>query len=497
MRTLKRNIRIGLLVGLCWACVDDPEKATYEDPEKVVPIEILGLRDTTFIINETATLTPELKGMDDESNYWFTWYTYKGRERDTIGVERNLSFVMKYPAGEERTLVYEIKDKRSEVFVNAKVKISAATRYSQGWLVLKDENNQTDIDFIFPDGSIEENILEANAKYKLKGTAVKIVNQTGYYTHQLTHLDGTTEMLDGIPVWHVLSSEDMVTLNPSDLSIYKHFEDEFYSTPSEAMPQDMYENMGDILLMNAGQLYSVYGMTDNVGKFGFPKLNYENLYPKLLLDMYGALVFDQDARSFVFGTTNDHTLQPCLSPEVGNRLQVKPTGMNADVLALLQRGWEWNCSAWALMKNASGKEEYYLADLAINGTDYPFADFDTIPATRELVHADVYAANQLNSIWYAKGNKLSYYTKEGSDETSFVRDNLYPFPAGETITWIYQKTFQEKYLLVITNSDAGWKLYRFELEEDGLSPNLKPDVEPEIWSGNGTARYALEIELEE
>ena len=168
-----------------------------------------------------------------------------------FGRRINLSFVMKYPSGEERTLVYEIKDKRTGVFVNEKVEITSITKYSQGWLVLKDENNETDIDFAFPDGNVDENILDANSGYKLKGTAVKIVNQTGYYTHQLTYPDGTTEILDGIPVWHVLSSQDMVTLNPDDLSIYKYFKDEFYAEPSEASPQDLYENWGDMLFMNA------------------------------------------------------------------------------------------------------------------------------------------------------------------------------------------------------------------------------------------------------
>ena len=498
MRTL-RNIGIGLLASLCWACVDDPGNYTYEDLDSVLSIEILGLRDTTFTINETVALAPEVKGLDDESNYWFTWYTYRGGsgipERDTICRERNLSFVMKYPSGEERTLVYEIKDKRTGVFVNEKVEITSITKYSQGWLVLKDENNETDIDFAFPDGNVDENILDANSGYKLKGTAVKIVNQTGYYTHQLTYPDGTTEILDGIPVWHVLSSQDMVTLNPDDLSIYKYFKDEFYAEPSEASPQDLYENWGDMLFMNAGQLYGLYGMTDNVGKFGFAKLSYDNLYPAMLADTYGALVFSQDVRSFVFGTPYDPELLPCSLPEAGNPLQVKPTEMDAEMLALLQRG-ELPTIGWALMKSVSGKEEYYLADVNVNGTDYPFVDFDTISPMRELLYADVYAANQLNSIWYAKGNKLSYYTKDADDETSFVRDNLYPFPAGETIMWMQQ--WEEKYLLVITSSDAGWKLYRFELEEDGLSPNLKPGAEPKVWSGNGTARYALWIgELEE
>ena len=492
MRKLKRNIGLGLLASLCWACVDDPGNYTYRAPETVVPIEISGLQDTTFTINETVSLVPEIKGLENEDDYWFTWYTYRtGQgipERDTIGRERNLSFLMKYPAGEERTLVYEIKDKQSGVFVNEKINITGISQYGQGWLVLKDENNQTDIDYVSPDGIVQENILEKNAHYKLKGTGIKIVNQTRSYTHQITYPDGTTEMLENIPVWHVLSSEDMVTLNPSDLSVYKHFEDEFYEVPAEIAPQALYENWGDLLLINAGQLHGLYGMSDNVGKFGYAQLDYENLYPAMLPDWYGALVFSSDTRSFVYGTTTSSALSPCSDPAQESPIQVKATNMDADMVAFLERG-EGNALGWALMKSVAEPDTYYLADMSVNSTDYPFADFDVIPSTRELVYADVYAANHLNSIWYAKGNKLSYYTKETDDATSFVRDDIYPFPAGETITWIQQ--YETKYLLVITNADAGWKLYCFELEQDGLSPNIKPGTQPKVWSGNGTARYAL------
>ena len=492
MRKLKRNIGLGLWVGLCWACVDDPGNYTYEKPENVVPIEIAGLQDTTFIINETVTLVPEIKGLKDENDYWFTWYTYRGGSgipvRDTICKERNLSFVMKYPAGEQRTLVYEIKNKKTGVFVNKKIEIYGVTQYAQGWLILKDENNQTDIDFVFPDGSVQENILEANAQYKLKGTGVKIVNQAGDYNHQVTHPDGTTEMLENLAAWHILSSEDMVTLNPSDLSVYKYFEDEFYVAPEIAAPQALCEDWGDLLFINAGQFYGIYAMSDNVGKFGHAQLDYENLYPAMLPNSYGAVVFSQDSRSFVYGTTTSSVLSPCSDPDPESPLQVKATNMDADMVAFLERG-SGNALGWALMKSVSEPDTYYLADMAVNSTDYPFADFDPIPSTRELVHADVYAANHLNSIWYGKGNNLSYYTKEADDATSFVRDNLYPFPAGETITWIQQ--YETKYLLVITNIDAQWKLYCFELEQDGLSPNIKPGTQPKVWTGNGMARYAL------
>ena len=87
---------------LCGACVNDLGNYVYEDQETVLPIEILGLSDTTFLLMETVTLIPELKGLGNEENYDFTWYTYNTAtgvipKRDTIGRERNLTFKMMYP----------------------------------------------------------------------------------------------------------------------------------------------------------------------------------------------------------------------------------------------------------------------------------------------------------------------------------------------------------------------------------------------------------------
>ena len=77
--------------------------------------------------------------------------------------------------------------------------------------------------------------------------------------------------------------------------------------------------------------------------------------------------------------------------------------------------------------------------------------------------------------------------------------SLYPFPQGETITWMQQimPLFSSlgsegyyNYLLVLTNGTEGWKLYRFELSDPSkLTPQLDPN--PKIFSGKGFARYAL------
>lgn len=133
-------------------------------------------------------------------------------------------------------------------------------------------------------------------------------------------------------------------------------------------------------------------------------------------------------------------------------------------------------------------------------------DFDEISSERGLCHADVYGAHQNNSIYFAKGNVLSYYQKNASDLES-LEALFYEFPAGETIAFIQQTELLKKNeesgeeesdfsnLIVLTNSASGWKLYRCPLEGDGLSPALVPNKQPVvIAAGKGYARFALPMQ---
>lgn len=491
--------RLGILnILLCWSCVNDLGNYDYKNVTSVAPIEVLGLPDdTTFKVLETIMLTPELKGMDDEKNFEFTWYTYPPGAtgipiRDTLGRERNLTFKMMYAAGENRVMVYEVKDKRTGIAVNKRISFSGVSDYGQGWVILKDENNQTDIDFVFPDGTQDENILYKNTQIKLKGRALKVVNQTYGYKHQFEKEDGFLEIRENLRAWHLLSSSDMVTLNPDNLTVYKTFEDEFYRAPETCAPQDFYNNGGDLYLLNAGAVHTLSNSSANIGKLGLPRFGDARVFPKLVVAGQYLFGFSNETKSFVVSMIYDSDLSHMAEANTDNPVQISPNHMNAEMLALLQRTDDWSgVKAWALMKSITENEEYYLADLFFMEKEYPFVDFDVISPDRALVHADVYAANDLYSIWFAKGNVLSYYNKGISDEESEEVTDIYPFPAGETITWMQQS--EGKYLLVLTNTTDKWKFYRFELDSDGLSPNIKPGTQPLVYSGNGTARYALKI----
>lgn len=145
--------------GLLCSCVDDPGNYDYKDIKTMYPIEISGLEDTTLVILSDVTLAPTVTGLNENAEYEYIWYAYPNGivgipKRDTLGREKELTFLMTYPSGVSYTLVYEIRDKATGYTVSKKVKIQGKSEFSTGWFILKDENEETDVDFISLDGNV-------------------------------------------------------------------------------------------------------------------------------------------------------------------------------------------------------------------------------------------------------------------------------------------------------------------------------------------------------
>lgn len=492
--------------GLLCSCVDDPGNYDYKDIKTMYPIEISGLEDTTLVILSNVTLAPTVTGLNENAEYEYIWYAYPNGivgipKRDTLGREKELTFLMNYPSGIDYTLVYEIRDKATGYTVNEKIKIKGKSEFSTGWFILKDENGETDVDFISPEGNVNSDILSKATGEKLKGEAVKMVYQSGRYYHQTEHEDGTVTLDRNLKVFHILSSKDACVVNPEDFSIYKRYEDMFYQAPTEPNPQNLLLLRYDLFLVDNGMVRNIVGMSSNVGKFSYQKLGDADLDADVLGNMASnstLMAFSHATKSFVYLPASSTSFQYFSEPEDG--MGVSPTKMNADLIQLINRQPPvvgGVSSAWALLKSVSGPQEYYLADLSFVGPKYPFADFDTIAPTRELLKADVYGNHFINSFYFAKGNVLSYYQKNDSDQNSIEKTNIWPhFRANETISFISQMATAKNaanpwnYLVVLTNSPEGWRMYRFTLLGDGVNPEIDQLVEP-VYHGKGNARYVM------
>jgi hypothetical protein len=484
------------------ACVDDRGNYDYLPVEEIFPAEILGLEDDlSFQIGTTVELQPDYKGLDEDlSKYEFTWYAYPrsavgyAPQRDTIGNAPALSFLISYPPDEAYVLVLEVKEKSTGLMVNRKMTITTTSPFSNGWFVVNDLNDQTDVDFITPDGQVNEDVLSTLTGEKLLGKGVKILLQSGYYNHDKILPDGTITRLANQTVFHVLSDRDMRTYNAASFELYKTWEDEFFATPEVRKPQDLFVTyMGHLFLINDGKLHYIMGMTDGPGKFAYQKLGEDDLYPCVLsYDFAQACnVFGRTTSSFF---TGDYAVN--LSPVLTGSGE-PAVNMEHDMLWMgLRLPQSSRTKAWAIMCSKAQPVQHHLVDITANSTTNPISDFHLLDPSLGVLDADVYGVHPTHSaaFYFAKGNQLSYFQKGdllGDDEV-----DLYTFPAGETIAHV-AKNPSTPNLEILTNSGDTWKLYLFELAGSGnypylVNPNAPAPPDPvAVYTGAGHARYVL------
>lgn len=494
-----------ILISLCSSCIDDPGNYEYLDKDVVMPVIIAGLEDSYSLeVLGHLQLTPEITGLDDEKNYSFTWYitsdlTYI-KVWDTVALTRNLDASFDCEAG-KYSLIYEIRDKRTDLYVNKKMEVAFSSNFGHGWYVLKDENNQTDLDFVLPDGTVKADVFSRIHRHKMKGTAVKMAYQGSSYCHEVENSDGTVSVIR-VPAIFIFSSEDLNVLNAADLTLYKNQKDFFYDESIKSAPQNFTVSNRDLAFVNDGKLFLLYGMARNVGKMGLPLIGDYELSSGMICDRSkGAMIFDRKSHSFLYSKTYATSVLSKFPDKKVTGMETKavsPTQMNADLIALLPRVevvLSVKTTAYALMRKLGEDNEYYLADIAFDG-QYPFVRFDTLPEAYQVAKANVWAAHQVAScIYFATGNVLKAHIVTGDNSLPVeVREKELKTFEGESITYVsHIKSVNPKdkfdHLVVLTNSAAGWKLYRFELKGSTYEIN-NPDA-PHFASGGGTARYVM------
>ncbi|MEG2340856.1 MAG: PKD-like family lipoprotein [Odoribacter sp.] len=477
------------------SCIDDRGSFAFQSGEEMMPVKITEMKDTTVDIMENLKIEPEITGLEEGREYSYLWYAASSvtagvaPQRDTLSQERNMDFTVKYESG-TYNLVFEVRDVEHNIYARTQLLMTVASKFAYGWYVLKEEANKTDIDFVLPDGTVKSNVIRTLGMEPLDGKPMALGYQPQRYYHQIDNSDGTVTTLANKKAIFVLSGNDLRILNADNMSVFKpSFSECFYEPPLEKRPQNIHTAYGDAYLINAGKMYSIYGMSRNIGKFPYAKAGVYDLHNDLVGSIFGDVtVWDKMSRTFFYTSSAGATLNKFSDQtNAESPIQISPSDMSLELIRLLKRGDNYPPKGYAIMKN-SDKEEYYLADMTMSG--YPFQSFDTLPTHCKMPKADVMAAHGMSAcIYFAKGSELSVYRQiESSDREAVIKT----FP-GETISFIgnirsTNKKDKFNHLVVVTNNADGWKLYRFEII--GETPDIK--TEPlKVYSGKGIATYAM------
>jgi hypothetical protein len=502
-----KNILIGLsLLGLIInsSCVDDKGNYDYADVKTTLPVTISGIADTIRVQKGgTLSINPVVENTDG-NNYVYSWHATNAEtagalpKKFELSDSKNLDLaVVTFDPG-PYLLNFMVRDADKDIYLRKQVYlIVSATDVTAGWYVLKDINNETDFDYINNQDELYADVLlniASPLNSRLKGTAVYISYQNTRYYHQVKNEDGTITTLANQTALHVLSSVDIKTFNAKTLEVFKNLEDIFYEPQQDVHPKKICMALFyDSFLLNNDKVYSIYGMSANVGKFGAPKTGFYSLHSDWIPSYLSVVVFDLDSRTFYYVDgygANLLTFQDN-GPNESNMPGFSLTNMDATVVSLLSGIISAPATGFAIMKNIN-IDEYYLANFSLSTSlgPFPLTSFDTIPSGNKMPTAPVKAAPRTgNFVYFADGNKLSVYKNaSGLTEKEVV---LKEFPTGETISSIsnvYQAN-KFNYLAVLTNSASGWKLYLLNVIGAG-NPELEP-TPAKIFQGTGTARYFM------
>lgn len=487
------------------ACIDDEGNYNYIDANSIFPVEIEGLcSDTSILKGETLRLSPIIIN-DDSSRYTYSWYImdydaqgFLPRQWD-LSTEKDLEWTANLDPATYR-LNFRVYDKQQDLFVRHEIIINiTAAPMTSGWYILKDDGQNTDLDYISQTTERYNNILTGYGE-NIPGTAIMMAYQNGRYYHNITNNDGSVTTKSNLSVYHILTSEDIRTYDAKDFTLYKTFEEQFYGNSEICHPQCiLYGSSATTVLLNNGKAYKINGMSANIGKYGAPLTGIYDLAPYLIpYNSTGYLVFDKNTHSFYTFNSNSTSLEP-----------IEEAATNTDTIALQNMDYDLLC-AGGFLNTSNGTillkkhtdnsllllQETRLYDPETYTTSVQWLGITPIQSESKLASTRLIAQAKATSFFYfVLDDKI--YSYINSTETSLEqreRERL-SFP-GETITYMtYISGLKQadgtvtEALAVLTSQGGNWKLRVYALlGESTPDLNTTPILE---YEGTGNGRFLL------
>ena len=504
---MKLTKYIALLICgmLCFnACIDDKGNYDYIPSDEFLSAEIEGLgNDTTVLKGEVLRLSPTIVN-DDPSRYEYNWYIMEYQaegflpQKRIISQEKDLEWTVNLDAATYR-LNFQVYDREHDVYVRHEMTVTiTAAPMTTGWYVMKDNGSETDIDYISKEGERYNDVLSSFGA-AIPGTAIMMAYQSTRYSHAITNEDGSVTTKVNLSAYHFLTSEDIRTYDAKDFTLYKTYEDQFYTVTEECNPQNIVFSSSDLYLINSDKIHRIYGMSSNIGKYGAAYAGLYELDNCLVPYTYlGYMVFDKTTRSF-------------FQINGSNMLPLEEAANATDTLALQGENYKLICSGafydgysgTIIVKDETSGQHYLLQDSQVYDSetwtysiDWP--TISEIENTSRLCTATRIAQSN-NTFFYFltsedQSKVYSYVHSKGSPLETRERERL-SFP-GETVTYIayiheYKLADDEttEALAVLTSQGGNWKLRVYALlGESTPDLNTTPILE---YEGTGNGRFLL------
>lgn len=492
-----------LFLAFTCSCVDDKGNYTYQDEKEIMPVEIKEMeQEITIEANQTLTITPEIKGLDNPENYTYEWYVYEymavgfAPKRQYIGDTRDLNYMVTLDPG-KWNLIFKITDSKRNVFVRTEtiLNVIATSVDNKGWYILKDNGTETDFDYINPEGEQYNDVLRKKG-LQLPGKAVCMEYQNGRYYHNITDEDGNIKTLANQTAFHILSTQEIYTINSKTIELFKDFQAHFYSPVEPCAPQSYFHlGSGQTFMQNAGKLYRINGMSPNIGVLS-PITGIYDLYEGggIPSGSKNCIVYDKKEHSLLGGDTynNYFTDIPDLTQE---ETTYSFKNMPYDIVCLgYNIQGSRNGQGYIALKHLESEEG---ALLRIKMGTSAINSFSVIPAGSRLLHAKMLAPAFYSDFVYFYENNTVYSYENAKDVAVDKKEKeIVSYSEGENVTFVKQ-VYQAKttntplinQLAVLTTKDGKWKLYIYDLLGES-NPEIKQEPVA-TYEGEGNGRFLL------
>lgn len=501
---MKRHIALGWLLScifLLGACIDDKGNYTYTDEQTILPIQISGLDDDmTVLQNSELNLSPTVTN-DDKGEYTYSWVISEARtagalpKKYEIGNTKNLSYKVILDPG-EWLLNFSVHDEKRDLFRRKEIRVNiTGVPIGSGYYILKDQDGETDFDFVNIDGEKYENLLLPTGQ-RPKGKALNMAHQEERYYHIIYDEDGNATTLANQSVFYITTDQDIRTYNAMTLKHFKSFDDQFYTAPKTVRPGYAYNvSGGDSFLMNDGKIYSIYGMSSNIGKFSAAKVCLNALYNNFMPGFFSnVVVFDETAHSFYTADTGYEALMTMKETTLENGQVLSLSNMPYSIKSMNSNTFYIFGYSYVVMVNDNDGKAILLR----HGTyEDDFVSCKTIPDNSKLLESDVIAPSfTADFLYFAVNDQV--YAYQNSEDLEVKEKLILEYP-GETVAFMRHVCNYQLWgdaddndandLCVLTSTANGWKLYVYRLIGEST-----PEINPQpiaVYEGEGNARYLM------
>jgi hypothetical protein len=435
------------------SCYKDKGNYDYNDINQVM---LKTDRDTVTVMLPAAlkvNLNLE-QTMPGNEGFDFEWVMYPTGgtpvTRRTLGTSQNLDATITELPGTYYLMIYA-RDRKTGVEYQKRLYVSVLTAYSEGWLVVEENNGACDLSMITPADTVFRNIYStANKGDKLPAGTRRIP--------EIKTNRGEQKIF-------ILSRTDMIQANYSDLVKIAGFNDFFWQAPAAPQPREYFVNGDEEIYLNKGVPYGRTLITTGVIKLNLPpEGNYYMAPFETYSSTLGYILYDTITQSFLKLNLSSMSLVPFTTPVTPQSFYLNNIGKKL-LYAEVNTGNQYN----AIFKNNNNDSLFayvfnpHLASPAIN-------KYDGLNAPG-LLHARLFAGSRkLPHIYYAYNNSIYKL-----DIPAKMAMPIYTFPAGAEISamkmYRNMKSSSDinnnNLIAIATNENGAGQVYYFPLAATG------------------------------